>query len=280
MGLENMSMSTNVIFDRRTEQGTISSADPAEVFSDWQGEKETWLFFAPHDDDIVIGVGLTFLAGVHLGVDVHAGIISNGRMGYCTPDQRDTIKQVRKEETRESFSFLGMPENNLYQFDYDDGDLTQQTGRRFADDPNDTRAIARAIGLQNTITWLLRKVRPTRVFMPNRLDLHPDHRAVNTELIISIFHAQGQIWPELGAPIPVIPKLYEYPTYNDFVAPPTMRVRVSDDLVEKRLAGIALYKSQLQIDMVVNELRKTGGSEYLLELSFEIFSAKKYESLF
>ena len=273
-------MNTNVIFDRRTGQSTLTSADPAVVWSDWQDDKETWLFFAPHDDDIVIGAGLTFLAGVQLGVDVHAGVISNGRMGYCTPEQHDTIKQVRKEETRESFRLLGMPESNLYQFDYDDGDLTQQSGRRFASDPNDPRAIAGAVGLQNTMTWLLRKVRPTRVFMPNRLDLHPDHRAVNTDLLISIFHAQGQIWPELGPPVSFVPKLYEYPTYNDFAAPPTMRVRVSEDLVEKRLAGIALFKSQLQIDLLVNELRRAGGNEYLYELTFEVFSAKKYESLF
>jgi len=106
------------------------------------------------------------------------------------------------------------------------------------------------------------------------------NRAVNTDLLISIFHAQGQIWPELGPPVSFVPKLYEYPTYNDFAAPPTMRVRVSEDLVEKRLAGIALFKSQLQIDLLVNELRRAGGNEYLYELTFEVFSAKKYESLF
>jgi len=270
----------SVIFDRRLGQDKITSTNPAEAWSDWQGNNESWLFLSPHDDDIVIGAGLTFLAGVYLGIDVHVGVISNGRMGYCTPEQRDTIKQIRKEETRESFRLLGMPENNLYQFDFNDCDLIQQSGRRFTHDLNDSRAIEGAVGLQNTMVWLLRKVCPTRVFIPNHLDLHPDHRVVNEELIISIFHAQGQIWPELGLPIPRIPKIYEYPTYNDFVSPPTMRVRVSDDLVEKRLAGIALYKSQLQIGMIVDELRKAGGNEYLLELAFEIFSAKKYESSF
>ena len=273
-------METNVIFDRRKGQGMFTSADPVVIWSGWRGSEERWLFLAPHDDDIVIGAGLTFLTGLHLGVDVHAGIISNGRMGYCTPEQRDTIKQVRKNETCESFRLLGMPDSNLYQFDYDDGNLMQQSGRRFANDPNDPCAIAGAVGLQNTMTWLLRKVRPSRVFMPNRLDIHPDHRAVNADLLISVFHAQGQIWPELGPPITVIPKLYEYPTYNDFVAPPTMCVRVSDDLVEKRLASLALFKSQLQIEMIVNELRKSGGKEYLFEVTFEVFSTKKYESLF
>ncbi|MCL2623023.1 MAG: PIG-L family deacetylase [Planctomycetaceae bacterium] len=270
----------SIIFDRRTEQGTISSEKPADIWSDWQGVGEKWLFFAPHDDDIVAGAGLTFLSGVQLGVDVHAAVVTNGRMGYCLSEVRDTIKQVRYNEARESFRFLGLPENNLYQFDYNDGDLPHQAGRWFTDDPNDTRAIAGAVGLQNTMTWLLRKVNPTRVFIPNRLDLHPDHSIVNQELIMSVFHAQGQIWPELGPPLRFLPKLYEYATYNDFISAPTLRVRVSDDLVEKRLAALALYKSQLQIDLVVNEIRKAGGNEYLLETTFQIFQATKYESLF
>ena len=274
----------SIIFDYRMELGTISSSDPAEIWSNWQGswsnQGERWLFFAPHDDDIVAGAGLTFLTGIHLGVDVHAAVMTNGCMGYCLPEMKDTIKQIRHAEARESFLYLGLPESNLYQFDYDDGNLPHNAGRWFTDDSNDTRAIAGAVGLQNTMTWLLRKVKPTRVFMPNRLDLHPDHSIVNKELIMSVFHAQGQIWPELGPPIPQLPMLYEYATYNDFISAPTMRVRVSDDLVEKRLAALALYKSQLQIDLVVNEIRKAGGNEYLLEMSFAVYSAKKYESLF
>ena len=270
----------SVIFDYRTKKGKITSTDPAEIWSDWQGNHERWLFFAPHDDDIVAGAGLTFLAGIHLGVDVHAAVITNGRMGYCLPEMKNTIKQVRHAEARESFLFLGLPESNLYQFDYDDGNLPHHAGRWLTDDTNDTRAIAGAVGLQNTMTWLLRQVKPTRVFMPNRLDLHPDHSIVNKELIMSVFHAQGQIWPELGPPIPTLPMLYEYATYNDFISAPTLRIRVSDDLAEKRLAALALYKSQLQIDLVVNEIRKAGGNEYLLEMAFEVYSAKKYESLF
>jgi len=270
----------SIIFDHRTEQGTVTSANPADVWQDWQGKGEKWLFLAPHDDDIVIGAGMTLLAGVQLGVDVHAAVITNGRVGYCLPEMRDTIVQIRKEEARESFRFLGVPESNLYQFNYDDGNLPHNAGRWFTTDLYDSRAIAGSVGVQNTMVWLLRQVRPTRVFMPNRLDMHPDHSIVNSELVMSVFHAQGQIWPELGPPIPVIPKLYEYATYNDFISPPTLRVRVSDDLVEKRLAGVAFYKSQLQIDLVVNETRKAGGNEYLHEMAFKIFSATKYESLF
>lgn len=269
-----------VYFDRKTPQGTISSENPVDIWTDWQTDKECWLFVSPHDDDIVCGCGLTFTAAIENKIDVHAAVISNGRMGYCTPEQRDNIADVRRRETQESFKFLGLPKNKLYQFDYDDGSLIQERGRRFATDLDQPNEISGAVGLQNTLTWLIRKVRPTRIFMANRLDLHPDHQAVNAEMTISIFHAQGAIWPELGEPIRRIPTLYEYATYSDFIQPPNIRIRVSDDLVEKRLQAIALYKSQLQIDLLVQELRKTGGVEYLLEVAFEIFQADKYESLF
>lgn len=270
----------NIIFDRRTDHGTITSSDPKDVWLDWKGRDESWLFIAPHDDDIIIGSGLTFLAGVKLGVNLYAAVISNGCMGYCTPEERQTISQVRREETRHSFAHLGLPPENLYQFGHNDGNLSQEVGRRFTDDADDPRAIEGAVGLQNTFTWLLRQVRPTRIFVPNRLDLHPDHRAVNNEMVISIFHAQGEIWPELGPPIKILPTLYEYATYSDFIASPTIRTRVSDDLFEKRLQGIALYKSQLQIDLIVSKVRRAGGNEYLLERTFDIFQAEKCAPLF
>jgi len=41
-----------------------------------------------------------------------------------------------------------------------------------------------------------------------------------------------------------------------------------------------MFKSQLQIDLLVQQLRKAGGNEYLLEMAFDIFEAQKYERLF
>lgn len=269
----------SVIFERHGKNGKKSSENPADIFDRWEKDKESWLFLSPHDDDVVCGAGLTFLAAMESKIDVHAAVISNGRMGYCTREQKKTIAGIRREETRRSFEFLGLPKEKLYHFDYDDGSIALNAGRRFAN-PDDPNAIAGGTGLQNTLTWLFRQVRPTRVFMANRLDLHPDHQAVNNETIISIFHAQGAIWPELGPPITTLPTLYEYATYSDFARSPNVRIRVSDDLVEKRLQGITLFESQLQIELLVQQLRQTGGVEYLLEMEFEIFQASKYESLF
>ncbi|MCL2743309.1 MAG: PIG-L family deacetylase, partial [Planctomycetaceae bacterium] len=233
-----------------------------------------------HDDDVVLGAGLTFIAGIESGVDTYAEVFSNGEMGYCSPEEKDTIAAIRKKEAQDSYAFMGLPAANLTQFAYNDSNLPHAIGRRFASDKSLPNYINGAVGIENSMTWVIRKIKPSRIFVANRRDLHPDHQAVSYELMISIYHAQGAIWPELGEPIERIPNVYEYATYSDFISTPNMHVRVSDDLVEKRLQAVALYKSQRQIDLIVNELKKVGGNEYLLETKFEIFNVKKYENIF
>lgn len=267
------------LFNRRTAAGTISSANPAEVWTHWQGADEHWLFVSAHDDDIVAGAGLTLLAGLANNVTSSVAYFTNGKMGYCSPEQRQNIIRIRQTEADRSFDHLGLPKNNLFRFNYDDGNLMQELGRRFAK-PGDNNERCGAVGLQNDLTWILRKIKPTRIFLPNHRDLHPDHQAVHMDLLISIFHAQGEIWPELGEPISEIPTLYEYATYSDFLSPPTMRINVPDELVRRRFEAVAMYQSQRQIGLVVEALRKVGGSEYLLEMEFDLIQHEKYALLF
>ena len=269
----------SVFFDRRIETGTISSSNPAEVWNDWRGSDERWLFVSAHDDDVVIGAGLTLLAGLANGIASYVVYFSNGQMGYCSPEQRQDIVRIRREETDRSYEHLGLPKENLFRFEFEDSNLLQSMGRRFAE-LGDRNELCGGTGLENSMTWTLRTVNPTRIFLPNRRDLHPDHQAVHNDLIISLFHAQGEIWPELGLPIPEVPKLYEYATYSDFTTPPTMRVRVSDELVRRRFEAVAMYQSQRQIVLIVESLRKAGGGEYLLEMEFDLIQPGKYDALF
>jgi LmbE family N-acetylglucosaminyl deacetylase len=267
------------IFDRRTATGPLSSSNPAEVWNGWCGADERWLFVSAHDDDVVIGAGLTFLAGIANGIATYAAYCSNGQMGYCSAEQKENIVRVRCEETDRSYEHLGLPKENLIRFEFSDSILPLAVGRQFVP-PGTLNEIAGAAGMQNSLTWLLRKIKPTRVFLPNHLDIHPDHQTVHHELVISLFHAQGEIWSELGEPITEIPKLYEYITYSDFAIPPTMRIQVSDDLVRRRLEAVAMYKSQRQIGLAIESLRKAGGTEFLLEMEFQLFQAGQYNELF
>lgn len=274
-------MSSTVVFDRRVEKGLLSSSNPADIFPNWKGSEERWLFLSPHDDDIICGCGLTFIASLFCGIKTFAGVVTNGKMGYCAPEERETIADVRRNECVDSFTTLGLPKENLFFLNHDDGSLNQQAGRRFATGAaGEGPAIAGGAGVQNSLVWLFRQTRPTRLFVPSITDLHPDHKFTNSETMISIFHAQGTIWPELGEPIPEIPAIYEYATYSNFITPPQIRTRVSEDLFERKINGILQYKSQKQIDLTIKIQRENGTEEFIREAEFDIFVPQRCKDLF
>lgn len=272
---------SEIIFERIGDDKKVTrSSNPAEVWPDWQGEQERWLYVAPHDDDIVLGAGLNFVAGLASGITTYAAVTTTGEAGYCRAEHKGKIAEIRRDECKKSFELLGLPKENLFLFDYPDAFLAPNLGHRLTEDPNCVTAIAGATGFQNSYTWLLRKIRPSRVFLPSQTDIHPDHKAVHEEFVISIFHASGNIWPELGTKIEAIPKLYEYATYCDFISAPQIRVRTSQDLLEKKLLGVAAYESQEQIEALVKTVRESGPVEYFHELQFNVFSPTQYAPLF
>src|SRR3954468_24359228 len=100
-------------FTRLTNRNKIRTDSLREAIGIAAGARETWLFVSPHDDDLVIGAGLWMQAAVAAGVDVQVLVVTDGRMGYCTLEQRDSIAQIRRKETYESFKFLGVGEKQI-----------------------------------------------------------------------------------------------------------------------------------------------------------------------
>src|SRR5215210_2558296 len=137
--------------------------------------RETWLFVSPHDDDLCLSCGLLMQQAVAEGVNVQILVVTDGRMGYCTLDQRDTIAEIRREETYESFALLGIPKTNICYVGYPDGGLNPLCGRRKAQPNDEVKPIEGYVGLQNAFTYHLRRTRATRVFLPTCADLHPVH---------------------------------------------------------------------------------------------------------
>ncbi len=239
---------------------------------------ETWLFVGAHDDDVCIGSGFSLMAAVQAGVNVQALIVTDGRMGYCTPEQQPHITQIRHGETLASFAILGLPAENITFLGYPDNDLAAWQGRRQArtHDP----AHGGYTGLQNSFTWHLRRLRPQRVFIPAESDTHPDHKITYTELMISIFHATGAIWPELGRPLDEAPMIYEAAIYEDFRTPPNLEVRADADAFQRRLQSVLAYESQGQIAAVIAEIEALGPYEYLYEHAFPHYNPSKYRQRF
>ena len=249
------------------------------VSKHWQGDRETFLFVSPHDDDVVIGGGLMILSALAQNVDVHVCIVTDGSAGYCELDEKDTIAEIRREETFESFKTLGLDPKNIHWLGFPDCQLTQFIGRRPAA-ANTPAEMEGFTGLQNAFTHILRKVNPTQVFLPTNTDLHPDHRIVHSELMISLFHAAGGIWPELGQAIPAVPHVHEMAVYCDFPTAPKLRLTVADEIFEKKLQAILDYKSQKQIKALVENIRQSGPMEFFRPVEWQLYNPKTYYAMF
>lgn len=272
-------MDANITYARRTPEGLLATHNIGKAFPDWRGADECWMFVSPHDDDVVIGAGLAVQVGLAEGARVDAVVVTDGRMGYCRFEQRRTISKIRAAEAQKAYQLLGLPPERLRFLDCPDCNLNQYRGRHFTTIGAPTE-IEGAGGMQNAITHALRHARPNRVFLPTSSDLHPDHQIVHEEVLISLFHAQGNIWPELGAPIAEVPKVYEFAVYCDFPAPPQIRIEATAAMLDRKLQGIASFVSQEQIGGLIEIQRAAGPIEYFRELEFAFYSPQKYHPLF
>ena len=261
-----------IIDNKLTKKLTIQQA-----FRNWQNQ-EVWLIVVPHDDDAIIGMGLTILVALQQKVDIHIRITTDGHMGYCSLKEKTKIAKIRAIETRESFRLLGVNLKQVKWLNFNDSHLNSQTGRYFVSKKTPS-SIKGADGLQNAFTASLREVKPNRVFVPTIADLHPDHKLTNSELMISLFHASGTIWPELGSPTPV-PEVVEFAVYCDYPTPPNIQLKVNQAIFQKKLDGILAYQSQTQIKSCVDSIKKNGSEEYLREIDFKFYNPKIYRSIF
>ena len=260
---------------RTTRASTIASA-----FATPDVSRETWLFVSPHDDDLCLGAGLFMQQAVEEGVNVQVLVVTDGRMGYCTLEQRDSISNIRRKETYESFGILGVGRGAIAWINYPDGGLYTLQGRRKALPHDDVEPIEGYVGLSNAFTYHLRRTTATRVFVPTKADLHPDHQITHNELMICLFHAAGTIWPELGEPLADVPKVYELAIYCDFPEPPQYEIQGDPAAFERKLKSIAAYRSQAQIARLVEMIRAAGPVEYVRAVNFRFYSPANYAGSF
>jgi LmbE family N-acetylglucosaminyl deacetylase len=68
----------------------------SSVSRHWQGENECFVFVSPHDDDVALGGALLIQLMKHENVPVHILIVTDGSMGYCNEEERNTIVEIRR----------------------------------------------------------------------------------------------------------------------------------------------------------------------------------------
>ena len=261
--------------------GTERRSGPtlASVSRHWKDKDERFLFISPHDDDVVMGAGLFIQLAREIDVPVYVMIVTDGAMGYCDKSERKTISSIRREETFNCYRQLGIPDENIIWLGFPDCDLNSCRGKRKAA-IRQHGAIEGYFGMQNSFTKIIRDIRPTQCFLPTNSDLHPDHKMVHEEFLISMFHAAGNIWPELGEPLAKVPYVHELGVYCDFPEKPDLRVQSSETMLETKLSAIMAFQSQKQIATLIDIVRQSGPYEYFRSLKYQLYQPTRYYDRF
>jgi LmbE family N-acetylglucosaminyl deacetylase/fructoselysine-6-P-deglycase FrlB-like protein len=230
--------------------------------------KGPWLVVSPHDDDLVLGMGLTLLAAHAQKIEVHAVVVSDGRMGYVQSSQKQNIVATRQEECRQALKKIGLRETHMHFMGFPDGQLEHFSGC----DP-DKPTLGRAL------TQLLRRIKPGCVFAPTENDLHPDHRVTSRELEMACCWASSRIWLDLGKPI-ALPKRFDYAVYSAFPQPPDRQVLGDVESFRRKQEALRCFESQDVIEEMVARLDADGAQEYFLEKTWQPYRPSMYEDLF
>ncbi len=146
-----------------------------------------WLVVSPHDDDLVLGLGLTIAAAAAQGIEVHVAVVTDGSMGYVELHEQATLAETRARELEASVRVLGVDPARVHQLGFHDGSLGAAQGCRPPGEP---------AALGQRLVQILRAVRPSSVFVCTPRDLHPDHRVTASETEMACTWASSRIWLE------------------------------------------------------------------------------------
>lgn len=154
--------------------------------------KDFWehlVIISPHDDDAALGAGGLIKARTDLELKTTVLIMTDGSLGYSLPEEKETIVETRKSETKKCYKllgadvvFLGFPDMGLHPY-------------RCWKTPDGKEGAYRAVIAK------LRELNATALLIPNPADRHPDHKAAYDIANVASFQAPSPVAVELGSPI-------------------------------------------------------------------------------
>jgi N-acetylglucosamine malate deacetylase 1 len=129
------------------------------------------MVFAPHQDDETFGCGGMIAMKRQQGIPVNVVFLTDGQAGTNDLDNRENTIHVRKQEAIKALNILEVESSHIHFLDKQDGNLNKLTTEQ------KQQAIAQ-------IVELLKLHNPQEVYVPFRLDCHPDYE-VTYELVMS-----------------------------------------------------------------------------------------------
>ena len=147
------------------------------------------VIISPHDDDAVLGAGGLIKAQSDLKKKTTVLVLTDGSLGYSTPEEKDTIVETRRQETKKCYEALGADVNFL---DFPDMGLHPYRCWETPDGKG---------GAYKAVIRELRELGATALLIPNPVDRHPDHKAAYDIGQVAAFQAPEPVAADLGKPI-------------------------------------------------------------------------------
>ncbi|MBS7611884.1 PIG-L family deacetylase [Candidatus Bathyarchaeota archaeon] len=236
----------------------VKSNDIGLIFNGWHGEDERVVILSPHDDDALLGAGYLILAVMKAGGEPYIVVYCDGRGGYSSVDLKDRIVSIRRYESLNAYRRLGVKEENIVHLDYPDFSLRSYIGWVL---PNGLE------GLTFKTIKLLRRIKPTRLLVPNEYREHMDHEALS--------YIGSYDGPQIGDPVMVdlgppfkVKSYLKYCVWGDFSPEDAfltsrslslrgnVAVKVKKGVEEEVIRALEEFKSQKEIIKNILERRK------------------------
>ncbi len=235
-----MKRSDFVFFDLRRK---VKSASIDLLFPQWREGDERVVIFSPHDDDALLGAGYLLQAVPLFGGEVHVVIFCNGSGGYSIIEHKYIITALRAQETTRAYGKVGVLPERIHRLEYDDYSVWPFIGWK----------LPLGEGTVEKVVPLLRRLRATRVVLPNGYREHLDHTAV---FMIGAFDT-----PQVGDPVMAdwgesspVRSVLQYAVWSDFSFDDALCT--GDDLdVRANRALRAPYEAEERIQEAMREFK-------------------------
>ena len=192
----------------------------------------TLVVVSPHDDDGIMGTGGLLYNLSQRKIKTYVLIMTDGSLGYSKLEQKNNIRQIRREEAKKAYKMLGAVP---YFLDYPDMNLTEFKCWEKSDGKE---------GAYQKTLRMLRSLKPETVLLPNPLDWHPDHRAAFDIGYSIAYLASTAAVIDFGEPIK-LRHIASYKVWNSLKA--THYFELSEKTQKIKEKALLQFKSQADI---------------------------------
>jgi LmbE family N-acetylglucosaminyl deacetylase len=196
--------------------GRVRGRDFSTIFPDWR-KGETVAFYAPHDDDVVLGAGYLLRAVIEEGGRPIVFIFCRGDAGYSTFTAKAKIAATRRKEAVRAYAALGVPKSRVVFLGVPDFTLMSTISRGQGSKPR----------LFDSLVARLRRERISRVVFTSPYLENWDHTAAFYHGVYTSAQTGDPILADLGPSAP-IRSFIAYSVWADFEPGPDSKTLRAD----------------------------------------------------